>query len=105
MFFTDKEQYLNSQATWARTNEHQAYAHIAYNILRGKRPDLGFTPIKDAQKIQSNSLDRWNGYNKSLRLLKRIIQGSSSKNALGELLGFSLTQEFLDAIQNTAKNV
>lgn len=87
-FFETKEQYLAFRAAWrAAVNHERAKAnhdswihathHILLNIVRGKEPNYGFTPITNQVKLDNGSYP-WVAYNQALQSLKWIQQSAVS---------------------------
>lgn len=68
IFFTDKQHYLNFRKAWSQatkisqTEVKEAFwvpshttatHHLVYNLLRGKAPETGFTPITNRNKLSN----------------------------------------------------
>jgi hypothetical protein len=70
-YYISREQYLTLKAKWAENNNHPAWQHIIYNILRNKPIDSGFTEKKKA--IQCN--DPWWGFNSALSEARHYCPG------------------------------
>lgn len=47
-----KEQYLEAKAIWKSLETKTAFDHLVYNIIRGKDPKTGFTPVSNPNKLQ-----------------------------------------------------
>jgi hypothetical protein len=113
-FIFTKEQFIQSQQAWKSNDaKHSAMEHIAYNIVRGKPADRGFISIQRPNKIESNSCDKWNGFNQPLRSLKGLFTNTSVWQAerianrikeLEKALGITITDEFKMAILETKEN-
>jgi len=53
-FFATKEDYLAFRAAWAKASQQGrlfASHHLMYNLIRGKNPERGFTPITKFTKL------------------------------------------------------
>lgn len=83
-----KEQYLQMKATWASKQYHSAADHTIYNILRKKDPQLGFTPITNPRKINSNGDDPLFAFKKAKRAAYYSITLSLYSEPCTERLSF-----------------
>ena len=72
-FILSKEQYLTIQAHWKAQKTHPAWAHVGYNLIRGKDPMRGFTRLTD-RKVSSRGGDPWNGYNSACATLHAMLE-------------------------------
>lgn len=51
--FETQEQYLQMKAEWAGKQEHTAWDHAIYNLLRGFHVEKGFTPLQRKSRIDN----------------------------------------------------
>lgn len=71
MFFETKQQYVEMKQQWATIAAQKQITpqdHVIYNILRGKPANRGFSPLKDANKL-NNGMTANGAFNRAQSVL------------------------------------
>jgi hypothetical protein len=94
-YLVTKEQYLAVKAAWTKTESHDAWQNIIYNILRDKPADLGF--IQKTHSIQGN--DPWYAFNSAISRAKYCSKHQNFK----DYFGIEQPEGFIDALNSIKK--
>lgn len=95
-----KEQFKTMTSTWRSKKEHRSLEYVVYNLLRAKKPELGFKPISKESKLKGGkAIDSHYGYHFAVYLA--ICTYYNHPEAFKECFGIEMPPDLLDRLRTS----